>query len=764
MKRIKLYIIYLFFPVIFSCSITKSLPPGDALYTGASVKITDDLVSNKKKKSIRSELEALTRPRPNKKILGIRFKLFMYTLAGNSKKEKSFRNWIKNKFGEPPVLLSDVNPDYNSKVLQSNLENRGFFHASVTGDTTVKNRKASATYTVKTGLQYHINAVSFAHDSSVLSRTILEDSLKTLLKKGDPFDLGTIKTERERIDAFLKEKGFYYFSPDFIIVQVDTTIGNQTVNLYVKPKTQTPDAARKVYTINDVYIFTNFRLNNAENTDTLKKDAVFYKGYYVIDKRKLYKPKVFELSMMFDPGDVYSRTDHNQTISRLVNLGLFKFVKNRFEPAMVDTPKLNSYYYLTPFPKKSLRGEVNGNTKSNNLTGTSLTLGWRNRNTFKAGELFTIDATGGLEYQYSSKLNGYNTYRAGAEANLVFPRFLIPFYKINTKSAFVPKTTLLLAYDILNKRKLYSLNSFRFAYGYNWKESVKKEHQFNPVAITYVQPLNVTQQYQDSVDNNPTLAKTIEKQFILGTTYNFNYNDLIDEKRGGSIYVNGNLDLSGNIAGLVSGADAKNNKVVTIANAPFSQYVRIEGEMRYYNRLSSKTVWANRVIAGFGYPYGNSKELPFIKQFFVGGNNSIRAFRSRSVGPGTYADTTQKDFLPDQSGDIKLEFNTELRQKLFSIVQGAVFFDAGNTWLYNENPDKPGAKFSSNFLKELAVGAGVGLRFDVTVLVLRLDVAFPLRKPYLPDGQRWVVDQIRFGDPDWRKENLILNLAIGYPF
>ncbi len=764
MKKIKQYIVFFLFPVLFSCSITKSLPEGDALYTGASVKIKDDLISNKKKKNLYNELEALTRPRPNKKILGIRFKLFMYTLAGNSKKEKSFSNWIKNKFGEPPVLLSDVNTEYNSKILQSDLENQGYFQAKVTGDTTVKNRKASATYTVTTSLQYHINAISFPHDSSALSRNILEDSSKTLLKKGDAFNLALIKTERERIDAFLKEKGFYYFSPEFIIVQVDTTIGNQTVNLYLKPKAQTPGQAQKIYSINDVYIFTNFRLNNVQNTDTLKKDAVFYKGYYVIDKRKQYKPKVFELSMQFDPGDVYSRTEHNQTISRLVNLGLFKFVKNRFEPALGDTSKLNVYYYLTPFPKKSLRGEVNGNTKSNNLTGTSLTLGWRNRNTFKAGELFTIDGTGGLEYQYSSKLKGYNTYRAGLEANLIFPRFIIPFYKINTRSAFVPKTTLLLAYDILNKRKLYSLNSFRFSYGYNWKENIKKEHQLNPVAITYVQPLNVTQQYEDSVKNNPTLAKTIEKQFILGTTYNYNYNGLIVDKPGGSIYLNGNLDLSGNIAGLLSGADIKNNKPVSIAGAQFSQYIRLEGEMRYYNRLSSKTIWANKLIAGFGYPYGNSRELPFIKQFFSGGNNSIRAFRSRSVGPGTYVDTSQTNFLPDQSGDIKLELSTELRQKLFSIVHGAIFFDAGNTWLYNDNPDKPGAKFSSNFLKELAVGTGVGLRFDLTVLVLRLDLAFPLRKPYLPDGKRWVINNVQFGDPDWRKENLILNLAIGYPF
>ena len=165
-----------------------------------------------------------------------------------------------------------------------------------------------------------------------------------------------------------------------------------------------------------------------------------------------------------------------------------------------------------------------------------------------------------------------------------------------------------------------------------------------------------------------------------------------------------------------------------------------------------------------GYPYGNSASLPFIKQFFVGGTNSIRAFRSRSLGPGTYADTSTSTFLPDQSGDIKLELNTELRAKLFSIVHGAIFFDAGNIWLYNEDPIRPGGKFSINFLKEIAVGGGVGLRFDISFLVLRLDLAIPLRKPNLPDGERWVIKDIDFKSGTWRRENLVFNLGIGLSF
>jgi len=161
--------------------------------------------------------------------------------------------------------------------------------------------------------------------------------------------------------------------------------------------------------------------------------------------------------------------------------------------------------------------------------------------------------------------------------------------------------------------------------------------------------------------------------------------------------------------------------------------------------------------------YGNSRELPFIKQFFAGGNNSIRAFRSRSVGPGTFRDTVNKDFLPDQTGDIKLELNSELRMKFSRIIEGAFFVDAGNIWLYRKNPEKPGGEFSKDFIKQLAVGTGVGLRLDFTFFLIRLDVAFPLRKPFL-EGNKWVFNQIDFTNKNWRGDNIIYNLAIGYPF
>lgn len=768
MKRMdRLIIILLFISGLFvlaSCSITRTVPAGDALYSGSVVKAEGNNLSRKQKKAMEEELGSLVRPLPNRKILGIPFKLMMYNLAGDTVKQKSIGGWIRRKFGEPPVLLSSVSTDRNSQVLQSTLENEGYFQAVVKGDTIVKNKKGRVEYVTTPGNQYTINEIHFGNDSSVLQKAINKTIDKTLLKRKAPFNLSVIKAERERIDASLKDNGFYFFDPDYLIIETDSTIGNDKVNLYVKLKPGTPARAKQVFTINKVFIYPGFSLN-ASSSDTINKNAVLYDGYYLVDRRKTYKPAMFSRAMLFSPGDIYNRKDHSQTISRLINLGVFKFVKNRFDPVYInDSAKLNTFYYLTSLPKKSIRADVNASTKSNNLTGSSLTIGWRNRNTFGGGELLSINATTGFEVQFSGQLKGYNTYRGSIENQLSFPRFVVPFFKLNTKGGFVPKTNMLLAYDVLIKERLYTMNSFRAQYGYSWKETINKEHELNIVSINYVQPIVITQEYKDSIVKYPSLEKAVEKQFILGSNYNYNYNQLTASNGMHGLYFNGNLDLSGNIAGLITGADINKGKEKHIFNAQFSQYVRAETDIRYYVKLSKKNVWANRVIVGVGYPYGNSTALPFIKQFFSGGNNSIRAFRSRAVGPGTYKDTAITSFLPDQSGDIKFEFNTELRAKLFSIVHGALFVDAGNIWLYNADANKPGGKFSNQFMKELAVGAGAGLRFDISFLVLRLDVAFPLRKPWLPESERWVIKEVAFGNSAWRKNNLVFNIGIGYPF
>jgi outer membrane protein assembly factor BamA len=617
---------------------------------------------------------------------------------------------------------------------------------------------------VRTGTRYLIKSVTFPSDSTAVDSAVAATSQRTILKVGQPYDLDAIKAERERIDVRLKEKGYYYFNPDYLLVQVDSTVGKTEVDLIVKVKDETPPNAREVYRINDIYVYPNFSVRR-DTVNLEANDIEQYKDLTIIDKKKMFKPQIFDRSMYFEKGDVYNRTDHNLSLNRLVNLGTFKFVKNQFRPADTTGNFLDAYYYLTPLQKKSIRVEVLGKTNSANYTGTELNINWSNRNTFRGAELLTITAFGGIEVQVSGQNKGYNVYRFGAEGNLIWPRFITPF-KVETSSGFVPRTRAMLGYEYQVRQQLYSLSSFRTSFGYLWKENIRKEHQFNVTEVTYVRPMNVTQEYQQMADSLSSLQRVIDPQLIFGPTYAYTYTNTMQTAKRNTIYYRGALDISGTIAGLVTGADLSNGEPPKeVLGVPFSQYVKVENEFRHYLKLGLNSTLASRAIVGVGYGYGNTRELPFIKQFFIGGTNSIRAFRARSIGPGSFReDVDENSFLPDQSGDIKLEMNTELRAKLFSVVNGAVFVDAGNIWLVHENPDKPGGKISKDFLKELAVGTGVGLRFDLSFLVLRTDLAFPLRKPYLPENERWVMDDINFGSSTWRRENLVFNLAIGYPF
>jgi outer membrane protein insertion porin family len=749
-----------------SCNTTKLVPKGDALYTGATIKVKDSTLSKKEQKKIVELTENIPRPLPNSKFLGIPLKLNLYNLAGDTSKHNFIRKFLR-KTGQPPVLLSSVNLKYNVKLLQNYLENLGYFHAEAEGDTIVKKRKGHAYYTLNPGPQYTINEVNFETDSSAVGTAIKMTRMNSFLHPKDPFNLEVIKGERTRIDAILKEEGYYYFSPDLLIVDADSTIGDQKVNLYVKVKENTPRESKKPFIIDNVYIYPNYHLN-AKNADTTVSEKDLYDGYYIIDRRNTFKPKLFASIMRFDSGDVYNRTDHNLTLSRLINLGVFKFVKNRFEKSInnqSDTGRLNTYYYLTPLPKKSLRVELTGNTKSNNYVGSLITLSFLNRNTFHGAEQLNVHANVGSEVQYSGYQSGYNTYRLGGGVTFLIPKFVVPFFHFNTTNAFVPKTKIDLSYDLLNRRKLYTLNSLRGDLGYTWKPNIKVTQEFNPFSINYVKALNVTKEYIDSIKKFPILKHAIDTQFVIGSNYSYTIDPFVNDPEGSGLYFNGLADLSGNVAGLFIPKDPATN-LKKLFGAPVSQYVKAQTDVRYFLTMNKKTRWANRLIVGLGYPYGNSQQLPYIKQYFIGGNNSIRAFRSRSVGPGSYKDpnAAKLTFFPDESGDIKLEMNTELRYKFNKILEGAFFIDAGNIWLYNKDTLRPGAEFSSQFIKQLAVGTGVGLRINLTILLLRLDLGVPMRDPSLPAGERWLFNQIDFASKDWRRKNLVFNLAIGYPF
>lgn len=763
MLSVKNYILLLVLMAMLTtaCSNSKHLPPGESLFKGSKVHIVDNEIGAKEKKLLRNDLAGLVRPKTNSKTLGMRLKLTMYNLAGDTKKTKGIRRWLRTKVGEPPVLTSTVNLNTNKEIMVNFLQNRGLFNAKSSAhfDTT-KKRKATAVFDITTGPQYRINEVMLRKDSTPISKAITRRFNKTMLTPGSSYNLDVIKAERVRIDNSLKNKGYFYFKPDYILVIADTSIGDHKVNMYVKLKSrEIPEEAYKAYSINDIYIYANYRLRG-KRQDTGKDEIVVYDNYKIIDKKKTYNPRLFSEAMIFEKGDLYSLRDQNKSLSRLVNLGTFKFVKNRFEP--VSDTMLDVYYYLTPYPKKSLRFEIGAITQNDNRAGSKGSVSWRNRNTFKGAEELMFKINGGFESQYSGVVKLPNIYNFGLEANLATPRFVVPFIDIQTSSQFLPRSIIKLKYNFESETDLLRINSYTASYGYDWKENTRKSHQFYPVNFTYVKT--------DTLGNPENLDLLYGNLFfngiIVGPTYQFTYNSQRNNSpRKHSIYFDGLIDLSGNILGILQKADYESNPKTLFGNT-YAQYIKLQPDFRYYFRISNATIVATRVLAGLGIPYGNSSQLPNIKQFWAGGNSDLRGFPSRLVGPGTFngVNINQSTSYIETLGDIKAEFNLELRQHVYKFINVGVFSDVGNIWQYRANPAFPGGQFTSDFYKQLAVDAGFGFRFDFKILILRLDLAMPLRKPWYPENDRWVIDEIHLSDPTWKKNNLVFNIAIGYPF
>lgn len=762
--------------VLNSCSNTKFLKEGQLLYTGAEVNIKNDTLSKKEKSNLAEALKDQLRPKPNSSFLGLRPQLYIYNITKEPKKDKGLRHWLKYRIGEKPVLLGDVDRKFNEDIIVNYSENKGFFNARATSDTISKNKKAKVIYTLTPGARYLISNVNFPVDSTLINSEIQSIKSESFLKADNPFDLDVIKAERERIDEHLKNRGFYYFSPDNIIVQADSTVLKEPkVELFVKLKNNTPQLAKEPFTINKTIVFPDYNIDDVKvgkygipyATDSVEVQD----DLYIVDPEKKFNPRIFNRALYFNKGDLYNRKDHNLSLNRLISLGVFKFVKNEFVVSDSLNNQFDAYYLLTPRPFQSLRLETLGKTSSANYTGGEVNLNWTHRNLFKGAEQLKASVYGAFDVQIGGPKDANNIIRVGANAQLSIPRIVAPF-RFRSSSAYVPRTNFDIGYEYLSRTQLYTLHNFTGSFGYLWKENERKEHNLKVLDVTVVAPQNVSDKYLQQIKGdpangimpNPSLQRVIDKQLIFGPTYTYTYTNTMLSKKN-TMYYKGSVDLAGTLAGILTGADAKAGNQKEIFNIPFSQYAKMEHDFRYYRKVGDKSSFASRIIAGIGYPYGNSTTIPYVKQFFVGGSNSIRAFRARTLGPGSYDPTVQNaSFFFDQSGDIKLELNAEYRANLYKFLNAAVFADAGNVWLVNEDPERPGGKFSKEFVKEIAVGAGVGLRLDFNILLLRLDLAMPLRVPYFEEGDRWTFDRIDFGDRNWRRDNLILNIAIGYPF
>jgi outer membrane protein insertion porin family len=768
--------------VFSSCTSTKFLKEGETFYTGAEINFDTQGKRVGRKKVLESELQEYIIPKPNKKFLGMRTGVWFYFIAGTPKKEKGLRHFIKTKLGTPPVLFKDVTPERTAKTLTGQLNNEGYFKATTSYRVIPKKRETKVAYDVILPRPYRLDSIRYPKPrDSVYADVLGKLAENSLLLPRQRFDLERMQAEQERIEEQLENAGFYYFDDRYLIFESDSTVGKRKVNVRLRLEKGIPDKAKRIYKINDVNVYADYSLS----LDTLKHGSapILVDSFNYYDSAKNFRPEIITRVINLRKGSTYRRENQEFTLSHLMGLGVFKFVNIKFEDVHPDSSLLNTNIYLTPLKKKSLRAEIQGVSKSNNFVGPGLTFTFTNRNFLRGAELFELKLNTAYEVQISGQNEGkpLNSFEAGFESSLTVPRFITPI-KINYNSReYLPKTIFKAGVTVQNRVGFFRLNSFNLSYGYNWLETAAKSHELYPVDITFLQTDKISDEFNQRLEENPALANSFENQFIIGTRYSYTLNTQLTENtlnkfeekkfREHNFYFNTNIDVAGNLFYVVQKQFNKSNEgQLTIFNSPYSQYVKGDIDFRYYWQFDIHNKLATRLILGAGYPYNNSTTLPYVKQFSIGGSNSIRAFPARSVGPGTYniREDQGEDAVQfiDQRGDLKLEGNIEYRFDIVKILKGALFVDAGNIWLLRQDPDdnRVGVKFNrKTFLSELAVGAGFGLRFDFSFFVLRLDTAFPLRKPYLLDDP-WVMDDIDFGSKTWRKDNLIFNIAIGYPF
>lgn len=757
-KRFYAYsIVTVFLVAGAGCSVTKTLPKGDRLYLGADIRWEGPKQPDRS--DLAEGMEARVTPKPNSRILGIPVRLMLYNL-GKKPKGKGLNYLLREKWGQAPVLESQVHVDYTRQVLSSYLEDNGFFQVEVSGRTdTVGKKKASSVYTVTPGIRYYIDSVTYQTDTTRLGRLVKQGARFSFLKPGKPYSLEVIKQEREHISNHLKNQGYYFFTPDDLLVDVDSSHQGK-VALFVTVKDSTSRMAVTPYRLRHVRLYPGYALND---TASLGQRGKRYKGLEIIDPDSVFKPYVFDRSVFLRPDSLYRIRNHTITLSRLMNLGTFKFVTSRFTRVRDSAGLLDASLLMTPYPKHALQFDLSGNSRSNNYVGSQVSVAAKNRNWLHAADLLEMNVSAGLEKQIGGKRQIANdAYNLSGGLSVTIPKFYVPGFHIRPRTPYVPRTRIGVNFEYLRNPGLYVLNGFNFQFGYQWKQSRYLSHTFNPVDISYVLPSHTTAAFDSLIAVDPAQREAIEKQFILGSGYTITFNNQ-QSRRTHAFYASGNIDIAGNLAGLVTkSSPAGSGK--QLFGTTFAQYLRFSADLRDYWRVNRNDQWVNRIFAGYGLPYGNSTSLPFVKQFFNGGSNSLRGFRARTLGPGTY-ESTENKYLANEAGDIKVEFNSEFRARLFSVVNGAVFLDAGNIWLRKSDPSRPGGEFHfGNFMSQLAADAGVGLRIDASILIVRFDLAFPIRKPFLPEGQRWVIKDIDFGSSEWRKDNLVLNIAIGYPF
>jgi outer membrane protein assembly factor BamA len=741
----------------------------------------------------KDQLKTYIQQKPNKKIVGARFHLWLHN-SSKPDKDNKWNEWLR-KNGEEPVIWQQGRTDNSVINLARFLQNKGYYYADVTDTVILKKKKADVIYHIKTGWPYTINKVTYSISDTSIARLVLADTLNTLIKPGILLDEDIMKAEFKRMETNLKNSGYYSFTEGNIKTSADTTNLNRKTNLeiIVKPYSERTEDNQLVEMPYPLYHIRSVKVNagldmqnlmesaNARNaaSDTLKQGEISF----IIPQYFPVRASTIRSAMFIFPDSLYRISNVNQTYQHLNGLRNFKQITPEFTelPGQTGLPlrELDCMISLLPLPRQNFKTELEGTNSEGNLGGGA-SFQYQNKSLFSHAEIFElrlrglVEAVSGEKNQFKAKME-YE-----AEASLNIPQFLLPFPSSRFTQKYNPKTTFSILYNYQQYPEYYVRTVFNTSFGYNWRGSDVTSHLVKPLDVNFVQLPNqyLSETFKSKLSLYPYLRNSYQSHMVVSSSYTF-VRDMRQVKRDNAFFIRTNFETAGLLLDAVyrmANQTSQPDKSFEMFGNEFSQFIKGDIDLRYFHTINNNNRMVVRTFAGVGLPYGNSKTtvetdehtsktvvaMPFEKKYYAGGANSLRGWRLRSLGPGSYKDSLSLTSYPNNTGDIKLEANLEYRFKLVWVIEGALFMDAGNVWDMHKDDDRPGANFSfDRFYREIALSGGLGFRFDFKYVILRADLGMKLRDP--AGSGRWAFTP-RPGGSTVRWNDFCLSIAIGYPF
>ena len=748
-----------------SCSTTRNLPEDELLYRGIK-KI--DVLSQDESGNGEQALEEITAAVTQTTKYGFILPYRLWAYNSFEKYEKGVGKWIFKKIAADPVYLSTVNPGTRTKVASNLLHDYGYFDGKVTYQVdTLKNPKEiKLSYQIDMGKPYYIDTLTYEKFSPFADSLIRRSDSQRLIHSGDHFNVLRLNEERQRIIDLLRDNGYYYARTDFLTILADTIMRPGYVSLKIVPKSNIPQEALRTYRLGHTSVYLT-GYNGERPTDSLKlRDfTIYYAG-----KKPGIKYGVLRKRFIYRSGEKYSQLRQNYTQEALARLGVFKFSEFQYTPRSNggDTLdiRVNAMFDL-PYNSEL---ELNVKTKSTKQTGPGAFFSLSRRNFRRMGASLNLELRGSYEWQTSSTVDGessvMNSYELGTSLSLEFPRLVLPWIRDRIDPFRFPSQTNFKIYaEQVNRARYFKMLSFGGTVSYSFQPSRSMKHTVTPLHLAFNHLQRRTAAFDSIAEANPMLFHSLSDQFIPSVTYTFTYDNSWMKKRIRTWWEN-SITSAGNVTSLIYMACGKgfNTRDKEFLGTPFAQFLKFISEIRPLYQISEKQQLAGRFMAGVVWAYGNKTIAPYNEQFYVGGANSIRAFTIRSIGPGRFHPSENSSYsYVDETGDIKLEANLEYRFRMMSNLfggnlNGAVFLDAGNVWLMRKDEARPGAEFTfSKFFDNWAVGTGIGIRYDLSFLILRLDWGIALHVPY-ETGKRGYYNIPNF------KDGMGIHFAIGYPF